>query len=613
MNPLNQLPKFLKNLDPEIYLSNNYVVLDFETTTDDRGSPYGRARLITAAWRVGNAHPLFARESTAVQFRRGSEFEQRELCDAVEQCDFIVAHHSKFEHGWLQRCGTEIGSKLAFCTQIADYVIGSNRNWKLSLDACLGRWGLEGKEIVVSKLITAGVNPEDIPAKWLEIYTKIDVNQTHNLFLRQRKHLLANGLLPVFYTRNLVTAPLVSLEQTGIHLDKQAVDELYKEHADRLLVLEKQLNEITGGANFKSVPQMNEVLFDRLKFEPPKDYKGNEIKTSSGEYYSTGKAAMAALKPKTKEQRQFIKLRTEAVKLKDAISKYLRHFKECIEEDDGFLYTDFNQTVTATQRFSATGKKHRVQFQNIDRRFKRAISSRYDNWSISEHDYPQLEFRVAANEAQDDKAIQKIQKGEDPHADTASVIFSNEWSKELSKERRGAIRTDAKPFTFKPLYGGSGGTRVQRRYFKWFRATYKRIVGWQEENFQQVKNTGTLTVNTGLKFYFKDAEYNSVGYFSHTTQVANYPVQNMAGAEIAQIGLVYQWYLIKAYNLKSMIINQVHDSVIAEVHPEEKEIYDKITRYSMNKLVIRYLKKVYGYEFVLDLEPEGKFSTHWGK
>ena len=52
------LPDYLKDLDPEIYLSNNYVVVDFETTILDKGSPYNEDnRIVCSTWRVGSSHP----------------------------------------------------------------------------------------------------------------------------------------------------------------------------------------------------------------------------------------------------------------------------------------------------------------------------------------------------------------------------------------------------------------------------------------------------------------------------------------------------------------------------------------------------------------------------
>jgi hypothetical protein len=54
------IPEFLTNLDPEIYLSDNYVVLDWETDTSH--GDYGNAvhkdnNLLLGSYKCGPGHP----------------------------------------------------------------------------------------------------------------------------------------------------------------------------------------------------------------------------------------------------------------------------------------------------------------------------------------------------------------------------------------------------------------------------------------------------------------------------------------------------------------------------------------------------------------------------
>jgi len=97
---------------------------------------------------------------------------------------------------------------------LGEYVIGGNRTgegyWPVNLDDTLARWGLGGKDSEISELIKSGVCPSEIDPEKLRKYCKQDVDQTLALFMLQRRQLHRDGLLPVFFLRNLFTGPCVS-------------------------------------------------------------------------------------------------------------------------------------------------------------------------------------------------------------------------------------------------------------------------------------------------------------------------------------------------------------------------------------------------------------------
>ncbi|PWG73366.1 hypothetical protein DF186_23440, partial [Enterococcus hirae] len=69
---------FLEEPDPEIYLSDNYVVVDFETTNLEKGSPINPDnRIVLATWKCGKGE---------VKYKFGSEFEQEELISDINSC-----------------------------------------------------------------------------------------------------------------------------------------------------------------------------------------------------------------------------------------------------------------------------------------------------------------------------------------------------------------------------------------------------------------------------------------------------------------------------------------------------------------------------------------------
>lgn len=600
-----QLPTWLTNLDPSVYFSDNYVVLDFETTNINKGHWREKENdlLLSGFLEVRDGRASYR----AIE---GSEFDAGELVDILDRCSFLVAHNAQFELGWLSRCGFDISSKPVFCTQIAEHVISGNRQYRVGLDACLTRRGFDQKESVVSLLIDKGVCPSQIPISWLKKYCMIDVISCHKLFLDQRDYLEENGLLAALFCRCMLTAPLADIATQGMYLDKNKVHELYGEHTQQLAILEQQFNEFTGGINPKSSKQMREYLFDTMGFEPATDYKGDPITTPKGEY-STSTEALNALKCKNKKQREFVALRNKIVKLRDAISKYLRHFYNAVEDNEQpIIYANFNQTTTQTHRLSSTGSG--IQFQNIDNRFKPAITCRTDDWWVLERDFSQLEYRIAVDLGKDKAGLESIRENKDRHGISASVIYEKEWKTEQDPNKRKEIRRQSKKYTFKPLFGGTSGTKAQKKYYRAFKEEHIGITSWQEDNKTEVLRTGKLRIPSGLIFYWPDTRVTHSGYVINTASICNYPVQSFSGADIVPIGVAFSWHRIRQAKLRSFITNTVHDCILSEVHPDEVNDVDKITEHAMTKDVIYALEKLYNYKLKVPLETEAEYTKNWG-
>ena len=65
--------------------------------------------------------------------------------------------------------------------------------------------------------------------------------------------------------------------------------------------------------------------------------------------------------------------------------------------------------------------------------------------------------------------------------------------------------------------------------------------------------------------------------------------------------------------MRSFIVNTIHDSSIAEVAPEEKELYAELTENAFTDDVYNYLREVYGLNFDVPLEAEVEFAKHWAE
>ena len=66
-----------------------------------------------------------------------------------------------------------------------------------------------------------------------------------------------------------------------------------------------------------------------------------------------------------------------------------------------------------------------------------------------------------------------------------------------------------------------------------------------------------------------------MGGSSYSTQIKNYPVQGFATADIVPIACINAYKMMKYSNVKSLLINTVHDSIVVDVHPDEIGSNDK--------------------------------------
>lgn len=594
------LPEFLKNPNPFIYVDSiDFLVIDFETTSIDKGDPTNLDnRLLLACWWFkGRLYSHF-----------GSEYEQQLLTEHISKAKFIIAHNTKFELGWLRRMGIPQHKLLPWCTMLAEYVRWSNLRKPLSLNECLKRYNLKGKHDVVGGLIHAGVPPENIPASMLEKYCKIDVMQTLALFKKQIEFFAKDKRLAVCFTRNIVTPVLVELEFNGMMLDTERVQHVFTKLTRRKHELESALKNLIGDVNLQSSPQREELLYKTLKFKVPKDWNGKPMKTPKGAY-KTDDAAIKALVPTTKKQQQFKEWYFELASITN-IQRSAEKMLACCTENVGLLQFNFNQAVTATQRLSSNGKKYKLQGQNFPRVFKPLFKARNTDYEVAEIDQGKLEYVIAVHLGRDEAGLLDIINGVDSHGVTASIIFKDTYQKG-EKEDRDAVRTAAKAHTFKPLFGGSSGTPEQQEYYEFFKKKHKGITEAQNKWKEEAYLNKQLETEWGLVYYFPDCQYTRSGYLTHSTNICNYPVQGFATAEIVPVCVVYLFHHMQAENMKSFLTNTIHDSAIAEIFKPERELFESVAVYTFTEVPTWYLKKVYGVELFAPLSAEVKVSQFW--
>jgi DNA polymerase I-like protein with 3'-5' exonuclease and polymerase domains len=241
----------------------------------------------------------------------------------------------------------------------------------------------------------------------------------------------------------------------------------------------------------------------------------------------------------------------------------------------------------------------------MPRIFKPCVAARNEGWDVLEADGAQLEFRVAAFLGQDHQAIYDINNGVDVHRFTADTITAAGQFME---------RQEAKAHTFKPLFGGRSGTKAEKAYYEAFKVKYKDLAQAQERWKNQAIRDKKLRMASGMEFFFPriKAPRGKDGWIPEESNIYNYPIQSFATADIIPISIIYAWHGMRQAGLQSFIFNTVHDSIIIERHPEEKEKLDEIILNSFGTACYNYLKTVYNVEFNVPLGCGIKAGSNWG-
>lgn len=295
---------------------------------------------------------------------------------------------------------------------------------------------------------------------------------------------------------------------------------------------------------------------------------------------------------------------------KNAVDVYLNTFIKGINlytRTTDIIHPNFNQVNTATGRLSSSSPNWQNMPKGNKFPVRKAVVSRFEGGEIWESDYSQLEFRGAGELSRDPVIIQQVKDGFDVHRQTASIINKCK-PEEVTKEQRG----QAKATTFSPLYGGRGAFEPEhiKSYFEKYFEIYQRLGEWHKELFTQALDGGVITTPTGRQFKFNGVVRTAGGRVSNATNICNYPVQSFSTADCVPRGCVNVLRMFREAGLKSKLIITVHDSIVCDVHPEEKSQVLEILKKGMRG-VSEDAKTLWNFEMLLPLDIEVATGKNW--
>ncbi|MBO4376092.1 MAG: DNA polymerase I, partial [Lachnospiraceae bacterium] len=324
--------------------------------------------------------------------------------------------------------------------------------------------------------------------------------------------------------------------------------------------------------NINSPKQLGEVLFEKMGLPGGK-------KTKSG--YSTAADVLEKLAEDYPIVSDILEYRG-LTKLKSTYADGLANYIE----DDERIHTNFNQTITATGRISST----EPNLQNIPMRTElgrriRKVFIPKPGYVFVDADYSQIELRILAHMSEDENLINAYKQAEDIHAITASEVFHIPLSEVTPLQRR-----NAKAVNFGIVYGISSfglsqGLSISRKeaksYIEQYFVTYPGVKRFLDKAVADAREKGYSTTLYKRRRPIPELSSSNFMTRSFGERVAmNAPIQGSA-ADIMKIAMIRVSNRIKAENLKSKVILQVHDELLVEALLEEEDEIIKILKEEM--------------------------------
>ncbi|HEY4497631.1 MAG TPA: DNA polymerase I [Candidatus Paceibacterota bacterium] len=357
--------------------------------------------------------------------------------------------------------------------------------------------------------------------------------------------------------------PVLSIMETrGIGIDQSFIATLKRSFADELDGIERNVFHLAGTTlNISSPAQVGEVLFERLGITSKKIKKTTTGKISTRESELIKLKDAHPIVPLILEHREITKLITTYL---DPLS--LRG------SADHKIHTTFNQTGTVTGRLASESPN----VQNIPIRSERGARIRNAfvasaGFTLAAFDYVQIELKILASLAEDQKMIEAFQHGVDIHRLTAAEI--NNVSLDAVTP---AMRSAAKAINFGIVFGmgvrqlaastGMTAADAQQFYREYF-DDFPRIRAYIESVRRDVHKNGFTTTMYGRKRFFDIAAIQGNRFLeTEMERMAVNAIVQGTDADIVKRAMV-RVHKLCDYDIVRPLL-QIHDEMIYEIRDD---------------------------------------------
>ncbi|HPJ44699.1 MAG TPA: DNA polymerase I [Tenuifilaceae bacterium] len=494
-----------------------------------------------------------------------------------------VGQNMKFDLLMLKSYGIEVRGKLND-TMIAHYLLEPDMRHNLNIlsENYLGYKPIEIEELIGKKgprqLNMRSINPERIVD-----YATEDADIALQLKSILFEKLNSENLVNLYYTLEEPLIQVLSeMEYAGVRIEPASLKGLEQELNEELLKLDEEIKSMAGvpDLNISSPKQLGEVLFERMKI-------ATGAKKTKTKQYSTSEEELAKYRDKHPIIDKILDFRS----VKKLLSTYVEVLPTLINKKTGRIHASFNQAVASTGRLSSNNPN----LQNIPireergREIRKAFVPKDSEHLLLSADYSQIELRLMAHMSKDEGMLEAFQNGEDIHAATASKIFRVPLA-DVTREQR----SRAKTANFGMIYGISAFGLSQRLEISRTEAkelidgyfdTYRGVKEYMDFCAKQAREKGYVETIFGRKRYLPDINSgNAMVRGLAERNAINAPIQGSA-ADIIKAAMIGIHQKIKAQNLRSRMIIQVHDELVFDVYKPELDEVKSLVKKSMENAV----------------------------
>lgn len=405
------------------------------------------------------------------------------------------------------------------------------------------------------------------------------------MFRHMRENLLKkSGDKLCLYTNMempLITT-LANMELTGVKIDTAQLSDLGRELSLQMLQIEREAKALANAPsiNLSSPKQVGLLLFEKLRLD-------DKVKKSSSGSYPTDEQTLSSIAKSHPIVGKILEYRA----VKKLLSTYIEVLPNIMDRDSHKVHTTFNQALTSTGRLSSINPN----LQNIPVRTERGreirkafIASDPEGYIVSA-DYSQIELRLMAHLSGDEALIKAFHSGADIHAATAAKLFGVDIEAVTDDQRR-----RAKTVNFGIIYGISPFGLSERlgidlheakafieTYFK----TYSGVNNYITTAIELARKRGYVETIYGRRRYLREINSRNANVRKFNERNAiNAPLQGSA-ADIIKAAMVNIAKRLNSEGVKSKMVLQVHDELIFDVAPDEKDTIMKIAKEEMESVI----------------------------
>lgn len=480
-----------------------------------------------------------------------------------------VGQNIKYDAIVLRTAGVHLAG-AAFDTMVADYLLDPGER-SHNLDDMARRY-LGHTNIAIESLIGSGKNQkrmDEVLVEFIAPYAAEDADVPLRLREILEPRLEKLGLAPLFHDLEMPLIEVLSeLEYNGVRVDCERLKTMEGEFCERISAIEKEIYAEAGGEfNIDSRLQLGKLFFEDLKLPILKRTKtGPSLDAEVLEDL----AKLHALPAKILEYRHLAKL----------MSTYIVALQELIHPATGRVHTSFKQDVAATGRLSSQDPN----LQNIPVRTEegRKIRSAFlpaEGWELMTADYSQIELRVLAHFSGDETLKEAFAADRDIHTQVAAQVYSVPLD-QVTKD----MRRSAKAINFGIIYGQSPFGLAKSldiskadaaQFIEAYFAQYPGVDEFMRTTLVECRRTGYVSTISGRRrpvqgvrdlATLKDPRQRTM-----PERIAINTVIQGSAADIIKRAMINVYRRLKREGLQSKMLLQIHDELVFEYPPEEKD------------------------------------------